>query len=103
MMSVIEVRSCRWEASLPASHLQPLFVVLGLGEDHAPGGGLQHLGDNDRQIFVDVFAAVVHDYHGAVIEVAHPLARLPAPPHYLYLQPLPPPLARLAALLDDLH
>ena len=60
-------------------------LVLGAGcllaarfeasEDHAAGAGLEDAGYGDGDRFVDVRAARLDDHHGAIFEVADPLAR----------------------------
>src|SRR3990172_8167313 len=58
--------------------------ALRLRKDHPPGHRLQHAGDRDLQLLVQVAPAALDDDHGAVVQEAHTLA------HFL-------------PLLDDAH
>ena len=53
-----------------------LHVLFELREDHPACRGLEHARDHDFHVLVDVPAAVLHDDHGAVVEVGDPLAGL---------------------------
>ena len=46
---------------------------IGAREDHAAGSGLQHLGHCHVERRANVAAAILHDDHGAVVQIAHAL------------------------------
>ena len=47
-------------------------------EDHPPRRGLEHAGDGDGHFLAHVGAALLDHHHGAVLEIADPLAHLVA-------------------------
>src|SRR2546421_1012704 len=51
-------------------------LALERRKDHAPGDGLQHACDHYVDLLVDGPCAILDHDHGAVVEVAHALARL---------------------------
>ena len=50
--------------------------ALDAAKDHSARGSLQHAGDDDVHVLVDGIAALLHNHHGAVVEVAHTLSNL---------------------------
>src|SRR5947209_13033630 len=45
-------------------------------EYHSPSRGLQHAGDRDSYFLADGSPTLFHDDHGAIVEIANPLADL---------------------------
>src|SRR6266705_2234962 len=70
-------RSCGRARLLPPCVLlssREALVFLEAGEDHAAGCGLEDRGDRGADLLADQPLAVVHDHHGAVVEVGDTLA-----------------------------
>src|SRR5581483_8704799 len=88
-----KARTRRGTGTLPSSsaarrlktrRLLILRSVFGMRKDHPPRHGLEHASDDHVEARVEVLAAVFHHDHGPVVQIGHALARL-------------------LALLDDLH
>src|SRR4029450_5835834 len=65
-----------WSPRAAPSSSRDSLVFLEPGEDHAARGGLEHRGDAGADLLADEALAVIHNHHGAVVEVGHPLASL---------------------------
>src|SRR5712691_1937484 len=63
-----------WRLRRSLSSSREPLLFLQTGEDHAAGCGLEDRGDRGADLLADQPLAVVHDHHGAVVEVGDTLA-----------------------------